>query len=184
MLTVDQMIADIIRREGKLNDVKGDKGGITNLGVSLRYLKGVGLVRGDFNHDGVIDAKDIMLVDPPKAAALFKEDFFFVPHIDRLPGELHPIAFDMAVNHGAGRSVILVQKALGKVLKRFVEADGAIGPATVRAAQEALQTLGFKTVEDAVVDAREAYYTAIVAADPTQVKFRDGWMHRAEEFRV
>lgn len=184
MLTVDQMIADIIRREGKLNDVKGDKGGITNRGVSLRYLKGVGLMRGDFNHDGVIDAKDIMLVDDPTAAVLFKEDFFFAPHIDRLPAQLHPITFDMAVNHGPGRAVMLVQRALGRLLNRFVEEDGAIGPATVRASLEALQKLGFPHVEDAVVDVREAYYNAIVVADPTQIKFRDGWMHRAEEFRV
>jgi len=183
MPTVQEQIDDIIRREGGFNDHKEDKGGATNLGISLRYLKGVGLLRGDLDHDGDIDKDDIRLVSPPVAAQLYLEDFFLGPRINRLPELLHPLMFDMAVNHGPPRALILLQKTLRKLLGRFMVADGVIGPQTRIAAEEALTKLGFRTVQNALVDTRIAFYNAIVREDPTQYKFIDGWLNRAEEFR-
>ena len=192
MPTVQEQIDDIMRREGPLNDIKEDKGGATNLGISLRYLKGVGLLRGDLDHDGDIDKDDIRLVSPPVAAQLYLEDFFLGPRINRLPELLHPLMFDMAVNHGPPRAIIMLQKTLRGLPGRFVFAsgktpfiiaDGVVGPQTRVAAELAIKNHGFRTVQNALVDTRIAFYNAIVREDPTQYKFIDGWLNRAEEFR-
>lgn len=185
MPTVNQMIADIIRRESdKYTNIPGDRGGPTKDGVTLTYMRGRGLAGADLNHDGVIDERDVMMVTPDIAAAYFKEDFFVGPNIDKLPALIHPLMFDMAVNHGPARAIIILQKVLTKLLGRFIVADGRLGAGTSAAAFDAYQKHGFKAFEDALVDAREAFYAAIVAADPSQEKFRKGWMNRAEEFRV
>ncbi|MBI1313678.1 hypothetical protein GC176_20490 [bacterium] len=181
---IDRMIADILRKEGGYNDIRGDAGGATNKGISLRYLKGIGLKRGDLDHDGDIDKDDIRIVTPEIAARLYKEDFYLAPHIDRLPEPLQPIIFDIAVNSGPPRAIILLQKVLRAQLNEFIAADGVIGPGTRTKAEEALAKFGVKAMVNAVVDARCAWYNAIVREDPSQAKFLKGWLNRAATFRM
>ena len=59
MKTIDEIIDDIIQREGGYNDIKEDKGGATNFGISLRYASGIGL---DLDNDGDVDKDDIRIV--------------------------------------------------------------------------------------------------------------------------
>lgn len=179
MQTVDQMADAIVKREGdKYTNDPIDKGGPTRNGVTLAYMRGKGIVTADLNHDGKIDERDVQMVSPEIAKQYYISDFFLAPHFNWLPAGLHAVCFDMAVNHGPHRAIQLLQKALG------LPADGAIGPYTRQAAEAAIAKLGFKAVENAVVNAREAFYNAIIAQDPSQAKYRDGWLHRAEEFRV
>jgi lysozyme family protein len=184
MKTVDQMIADIIEREGGYNDIPDDKGGATNEGISLRYLKGVGLNRGDLDHDGDIDKDDVRMVTPFVAADLYREDFFTGPHIDRLPPELQPVMFDMAVNLGPPRAIMLLQGTLRGLLVVVLKDDGVLGPQTRVFAEQALAKFGFKAVQNAVVTSRKEFYDQIVARDPSQQKFLAGWKRRADEFKV
>lgn len=182
--TVDQMIADIVRREGGYNEVAGDAGGATNDGISLKYLRGVGILRGDLDHNHVIDKFDIKLVTPAIAAQLYKQDFYQTPHIDKLPVELQPIVFDVAVNSGPPRGIMLLQKALSKLTGTFIPADGISGPQTALAAHDAITKYGAAAVVNAVVEKRIAWYNAIVAENPSQQKFLRGWINRANEFKV
>jgi lysozyme family protein len=180
------MAEDIIRREGGLNDIKEDKGGITNCGVSLRYAKGIGL---DLDGDGDTDADDIRLVTAEVAVDLFLDDFFHSPRIDRLITQVHPFMFDTAVNCGAGRAVILLQKVVNHISIIVPESvpsgplkpDGGIGPKTRRALTEAYEAAGDYVI-NALVEERIKYYQKIIAADPSQEIFRKGWIRRANEF--
>ncbi|WP_082660041.1 glycoside hydrolase family 108 protein [Aureimonas sp. AU40] len=181
MKTVDQMIADIIRREGGYVDDKNDNGGATNHGVSLRYAKGKPEL--DLNGDGVIDAKDIRLVTPEIAAELYKQDFFVQPNIHRLPLKLQPQVFDMSVNAGAKRAVILLQNTISQLGIR-INIDGAIGPVTIRLAEQAIARFGFKRVNNGYVTNRIAFYERLVANDAKQGRFLKGWKNRANEFRL
>jgi lysozyme family protein len=74
--------------------------------------------------------------------------------------------FDGAVNHGVGRE--------NKFLQEIVHAvqDGAVGPGTAKLAN-AMNDL----------DRREKYYRDIVAANPSQARFINGWLRRINEMR-
>ncbi|SER29737.1 Predicted Peptidoglycan domain-containing protein [Faunimonas pinastri] len=180
MQTVDQMIDDIIKREGGYNEVRGDAGGATNLGVSLRYAKGKPEM--DLDHDGDIDKHDIMLVTPEIAHRLYKRDFFQAPGIDGFPDVLQPQLFDISVNAGGGRSIKCLQEALNACAKAGLKVDGYSGPKTEAAAANAVARLGAKTVVNQIVAERIEFYQSIVAHDASQSKFLKGWTNRAKSF--
>jgi lysozyme family protein len=182
MPTVRDMAVAIIAREGGLNNVDGDRGGITNHGVSLRYARGKGLMM-DLNHDGVVDEKDIMLVTPDKAIELFVEDFFERPGFGKLPLVIHPAMFDMAVNFGAGGAGMVLQAALNTLGFGPLRVDGEAGPQTQTAAAKAAATSA-STLVNGLVEARILRFRRIASADPGQRKFLAGWIARANEFRA
>lgn len=180
MKTIDEMIADILRREGGYNDVHGDLGGATKLGISLRYAKGIGL---DLDHDGDVDKDDIRMVTPEIAAQHYKDDFFLHPRISRLPETIQPLVFDAAVNMGPPRAIALVQHVVNLAGFGPMEEDGVIGPGTRRAAELAQAAMG-PFFNNAIVCEREAYHRKRAAEDPTQEKFLHGWINRSEEFML
>jgi lysozyme family protein len=183
-MTVDEIIAEILRHEGGYVDHPADPGGATNHGVSLRYARGIGL---DLDGDGDVDADDIRLVTPAVAAALYRRDFLEQPRIDLLPARLWPILFDWAVNSGPPRAIMGLQRVMnvarvhGLGYPPLVE-DGVIGPATRRAAIMADATMG-RGLVNALVEERIAFYRGLVARDPDKGVFLKGWIRRAEAFR-
>lgn len=183
MLSVDKQIEDIIRREGGFNDIKEDRGGATNLGISLRYARSVGL---DLDEDGDTDNDDIKLVTPEEAAKLYKRDFYFGPRIHKMPSKLRPQLFDISVNAGGARAIILLQEVINDLTSHssnFISEDGAVGPKTIRAAEYAIKKHGYKLLNNSIVDARIGFYTRLAARRPSQKRFIKGWINRAEEFR-
>lgn len=112
--------------EGGLVDHPRDPGGITNLGVSLRFLRAIGL---DINGDGVVDRADIIDIAPADVAKLFRRHFWDRLLCDQLPAGIDVAVFDCGVNQGNARSARILQKCLK------VKADGVIGPVTVAAAR-------------------------------------------------
>lgn len=189
--TVLQMATDIVVREGGLSDDRDDRGGLTNHGVSLKYLRGKGLVSGDLNHDGVIDKKDILLVSPPVAVGFFVHDFFESPQFDLLPECLHVLMFDAAVNSGPGGAGMILQKALNGAGYGPLTVDGGCGQKTRTACEKAHSDLGDKGLVKLVVEARVAWLYAIAEHDPSQKKYvinqaggKGGWITRAESFLI
>jgi lysozyme family protein len=181
------MAAGIVLREGGFADHTADPGGATQHGVSLRYARGIGL---DLDGDGDTDKDDIRLVSPERAETLFIIDFFTAPRLDRLPRPLHPVMFDFAVHSGAGRAVITLQHVLNQARLAAPDAldypslveDGAMGPKTRRATEQAWKTMDLFLI-NALVEERLAFLCAIVAADPDKAAFLRGWTRRAETFR-
>lgn len=182
---VVEMAREIVRREGGLVDDPRDKGGITNYGVSLRYARGRGL---DLNGDGVVDGADILLVTPEKAVELFLEDFYFDPRIHDLPEVIQEQTFDSAVNHGAGRAIKFVQLACNDLRYLLLthsfdklRIDGGIGPKTLGAAHAVCLEMGVY-VNTFIARERQRFYLSLCVSDPSQRRFIDGWLKRAEEF--
>lgn len=180
MHAVDSMIKDILRREGGFVDDPNDRGGTTNHGISLRYAKGVGL---DLDGDGDVDGDDIRLVTPDMAFDLYRDDFFVSPRINRLPEEIQPQVFDIAVNSGPPRAIMIVQKVINMAGFGPTDVDGVIGPDTVRRAKLA-QEDGGNLFNNAIMHERVRFYHALVKSDPTQERFLVGWLNRAKEFEL
>jgi lysozyme family protein len=188
MSRVDDLLWEIVRREGGLVDHENDRGGITNHGVSLRYARNRGL---DLNGDGEVDGEDIRDVTADKAVELYREDFYTRPRIDRLPEDLQPLMTDFAVNSGAPRAIMELQGTLERTRAGApdtfgateIAVDGVIGPGTSGACKLIHGEMGSHLV-NAVASARLDFLHRIVERDPSQKVFLDGWEARVREFMV
>ncbi len=188
MQIVHEMAAAIVKREGGLVDDPNDRGGITNHGVSLKYLRGKGLV-GDVNHDGVVDEKDIIACSVEQAIVFFIHDFFEAPQYDLLPDCLHPLMFDMAVMSGTGGAGMVLQNALNDGGFGSLKVDGGCGRQTQAACARAHATLGDKGLVELVVNRRVKMLYDIALRDPSQRKYvvtqagaEGGWITRTKSF--
>lgn len=182
MKTPREMAEDIVKREGGYNDVEGDSGGATNYGISLRYAKGKPEL--DLDHDGDIDKYDIKMVTPEIAVDCYLEDFLQAPGLDTIDARMQPQCFDISVNAGGKRAVILLQSALSACGAK-IHIDGDMGPATRKAVSDALasNTIGFTKLNNTLVARRIAFYERL-AQQPKNAKFLKGWKNRARSFLV
>ena len=162
-------IPTVLRHEGGLVDNPNDPGGITNHGVSLRWLKSKGLA-GDINHDGDVDAQDIKIMTADEASQFYL-DYWWNPYqySNLVAQAVATKIFDTAVNMGAPRAHKFAQRIVGVV------DDGNLGPHSF-AAINAMPSLQFIT---AYQNAQAQFYRNIVASNPAREVFLTGWLNRA-----
>lgn len=176
--------------EGGLANNRFDAGGITNHGISLRFLKaegqldldGDGHADFDLDFDGDIDGQDIRLLTTQQALNLFY--FCIWQHFDfgGLPTHIDSAVFDQAVNGGVAAAVKMMQTCLNAMDLpcAVLKIDGVMGNQTRACASASIRQPGgldaFLTRYRAAAEAR---YRAIVAAKPSQAEFLDGWIVRA-----
>ena len=183
MLTVDQIAAQIVAREGGYVDDPDDPGGATKHGVTLATLRRLGL---DKTLDGRVDKADVKALTRADAQRIFVEHYFRAPRLAELPTALQPSVFDMYVNAGAN-AVKLLQRLVAR-MGFACEDDGVVGPQTLRAVREAALAAP-RHIADAYGIARRNYYYSLGDTRPASRKFarrrdggKGGWITRAEEF--
>lgn len=172
MADIKQLNPIIRKWEGGYINDPTDKGGATNMGVTIATWKRVGY---DKDHDGDIDSTDIKLLSP--------DDFNYV-----LKSYWNTWKADQIVNQkianilvdwvwGSGKwGVIIPQRILGL---KGTDVDGQVGN----------QTLGLVNAADPVVllakiyAARQDFLHGIVAGNPSQVKYIKGWLNRLADFK-
>ncbi|WP_051384376.1 glycosyl hydrolase 108 family protein [Nitratidesulfovibrio termitidis] len=182
--------AFVARWEGGLVDHANDPGGITNRGVSLRWLRAIGC---DIDGDGDIDQDDIRAVTPEVAAGLFLKHFWAASGVCMLPPLVAVAVYDAAVNQGAERAVRQLQAACNTVSRDQLEVDGRIGNQTLRRVRALCTAMcgGQLAVCDIVITAREQYYRELAnrqpkAAGGAYVDYRPflrGWLNRTASLR-
>jgi len=183
MLSVDDIIKDILRREGGYVNDPDDPGGATNHGVTIHTMR---RLRMDLDMDGDIDAQDVQRLTRGQAAAIFREHYYNRPRIAELPEALQPSVFDMYVNAG-GAAITILQRLLAQ-FGHVVSIDGALGPQTIFATQQAYAGAP-KHLVDAYGIARRNYYYRLADRRVSSRKYarrkdggKGGWIMRAEEF--
>lgn len=142
------------RKVGYVN-IPQDRGGETKYGVAQRA-----------NPD--IPVRDLNLYG---AMAVYFYKYWLVGKCDRMPYPLTIIHFDGCVNHGPVRAAKFLQSAAG------VGVDGQIGDVTLQAIAEQDQA----TIIQNISAARAQFYNDIVARNPSQQMFLNGWMRRINE---
>lgn len=172
--TPDQMVDDILEREGGFVNIPEDRGGPTNFGVTQRTLAAW---RG---HE--VSVEDVRNMTVDEARNIYRTRYYTRPKIDHLPELIQPKMFDMSINHGPGTAIKLLQEVLNDS-GQACSVDGGIGDETIGCAQAAADVMGNALI-NRLVDRRIAFYEAIVAGDPSQAVFLRGWRRRANEFRV
>lgn len=165
------------KNEGGFSNDSADRGGATNLGISLKFLKGIKKIEADINQDGKVDYRDILAITEEKAKEIYRNYFWIPARIafvkeDRLAMKI----FDVCVNFGVRSGIILLQKSINKMYEReYLTVDGIVGPKTL----EAVNNASWRQVAKYLVRLCEARYRTIAKRNPTQERFLNGWLIRA-----
>jgi len=173
MPSVDQMIDDIVRREGGFVDHPLDRGGATKFGITQKTLSRY------LGRAATVD--DVRHLSRDLAHQIYEQSYFLGPGMQRLPELIQPFVFDSAVNHGPRRAIKFVQNVCNDAGFGPIDVDGAVGPQTVAAARRAADAMGQVFLE-ALVEERRNFYHLIVENDPSQAVFLQGWLNRVAEF--
>ena len=183
MKSVHDLAAEIVAREGGFVNDPDDPGGATKHGVTLNTLRRLGI---DINRDTRIDVADVRALTAAQAVDIYIEHYFRRTRIAALPEVLQASVFDMYVN--AGANAVKVLQRLLTSMGFPCDADGQIGPQTLRAVQMAAEAAP-SHLADAYGIARRNYYYALADARPASRKYarrrdggKGGWITRAEDF--
>lgn len=177
MQNVDEITAEIVKREGGYVNDPDDPGGPTKYGVTIHTLR---RIRGRAT---IADVKALTVQD---AVGIYKRHYFVRPKIDQLPPPLQATVYDMQVNAG-GNAIKILQRVLCEFGEQ-VSVDGGLGPQSIGAATRAFGKAGQHLV-DAYGIARRNYYFRIADRRAASRKYartraggKGGWIKRAEEF--
>lgn len=149
----------VLKDEGGYVWDKNDAGGETNFGISKRSYPNV----------------DIKGLTKDGAIAIYYTDFWCKgPYETLADSALASKVFNTAVNAGQSRAIKLLQQAANAQGAKLV-VDGLAGPKTIAA----INAMHGPSVLQSYREAQAAFYLAIIARDPSQAKFKNGWIKRA-----
>jgi len=114
----DRAFKELLQHEGGYSDHADDPGGKTRYGVTEAVAREVGY-RGDMRELPLDLAKKI-----------YKDKYWDAVKAEELPAAVRYAVFDAAVNSGPRQAAMWLQRAVGAT------ADGAIGPMTLKAAND------------------------------------------------
>jgi lysozyme family protein len=162
----DACFAKVIKSEGGYVNDPADRGGETNLGVTIGAW---GAYLNRAIQPGEMKALTVDIVKP-----FYKSMYWDKVRGDDLPVGVDYAVFDFAVNAGVGRAAKFLQRAVGAL------DDGAIGPGTL--ALVAKTTPG--KLLDNFAEQKEAFYNTLADKNPTQQKFLKGWLARVDHVQT
>lgn len=181
MANFDSAVNYVLKNEGGLVEDPSDPGGITNFGISLRFLREVPIenLKRYSLFDPVTD-KDIRELTLEQAKLIYRGEFWEAGPFEKLQNQiLCNYIFDMCVSFGITQAIKLVQRAVWSVQKKkdFIPDDGIFGPYTIQAINQASFMLMFSMVAQ-----RDGYYRQIVAVNPSRKPDLEGWLNRCYNF--
>jgi lysozyme family protein len=186
--TLDSLFEDLLNHEGGFSTDPADRAHYgrrqpparpwdctcTNMGVTQATLS---------NYYGrQASVEEVRGLSRDLAREIYERQYLAGPRIDTLPALLIPLMFDTSVHSGARRAVMLLQQVLNAAGFGPLQIDGAVGPRTRTAAVQAAAAMGPWLV-NACVEQRRQFLEGLIAGDPTQERFRRGWMTRIASFK-
>jgi lysozyme family protein len=155
----DAALAAVLHHEGSYVNHPSDPGGRTNLGCTQRVWESW------CGHP--VDEAAMRALTPEDVAPLYKDKYWDKVKGDDLPAGVDYAVFDCAINSGPGRAAKFLQEVVG------VAADGAIGPATLRAVDA--------MAPSEIVTRYQAKRLEFLQELSTWPTFGKGWGRRVEE---
>lgn len=149
----------VLKDEGGYVSDPSDRGGETNYGISKRSYPDVDIK--NLTRDGAI--------------AIYYRDFWCKgPYESIADAALACKVFNTAVNTGPSRAFKFLQQAANDNGSNLV-VDGAIGPKSIAA----INAMYGPNVLASFRKEQEQFYLNLIAANPAQAKFKNGWITRA-----
>jgi len=155
----DSCVAVTLAYEGGFCDNPNDPGGATNFGITLRTLEAF------LGHAVTVDA--VRTMSSGAAIEIYRANYWNQMRCGDLPAGVDLMVFDFGVNSGNATAVKALQELVG------VTADGAIGPATLRA----VAGTNPGSLVNGLGRARLAYLRGL----KTFADFGDGWTRRVDD---
>lgn len=163
---IDHLIDRVIAREGGYVNHPADRGGPTNMGITLATLASYRAKQ--------VTAEDVKALTRQEAATIYRLNYWIRPGFVNLKvaPQVAEMVFDAAVHHGVGAATRFLQRAVG------VKDDGVLGPVTRRAVGD---YPGRKLAARFLVERAEEL-GRIITRNPSQAAFAHGWFRRLGEF--
>lgn len=173
-----KLINMVLKHEGGYANVKDDAGGETYRGITRKNFS-------SWSGWEIVDAhkplKNNQVIDD-LALDEYVRDFYYdkfyqplkIAKIDDMLISGHLLCH--GVNAGIKPAVRLLQKAINNITDANIAVDGIIGSATlVQANSSSANEIAYEFINQ-----RNQYYKNIVARNPSQKKFLNGWLKRVE----
>ena len=172
---IDQLIDDVIEREGDYSNHPADRGGPTRWGITEAVARRQGYMG------------DMRSLPQSDAAAIYRRLYWIAPRFDevalrapKLAGEL----FDTGINMGTGAATGFLQRALNALnrgAKDYADlvVDRHIGAATLSALDGFFTQrgpAGESVLPKAVEALQGAHYLRLAETRPSQEAFLYGWL--------
>ena len=175
-MSVEEMIDELIEREGGYVDHPADKGGPTRFGITEAVARAHGYCGA--------------MVDLPRreAADIYRRLYWLRPRFDQVAMRVPSVAaelFDTGANMGPAVAATFLQRALTALNRGGSDypdltTDGRIGPATIAALDAFLGVRGRKGGETVLMRALEALqgerYLRLAEKRPANEAFLYGWL--------
>ena len=167
----------ILQHEGGYIDDLADSGGVTDYGISLRFLQEESV---DINHDGIINTTDIKNLTRDEAIVIYKKYWWDRYHYEVINSvQIVTKIFDMAVNMGASQAHKLTQQGLNNCGNTLM-VDGILGTNTLNAVNETCLQGCEENLLSSIINEQKSFYQHLVVEKPNLKVFLNGWLARAE----
>lgn len=170
MAKIEVLVPIIFKWEGGWADHKADKGGKTNMGITLSTWKSCGY---DKDGDGDIDADDLQQITRNDVVEVLRKNYWNRWKADQIRDQsLANILVDWV--WASGKWGIIIPQRLLKVT-----ADGQVGPVTLAT----LNQVNPKTFFQILKEERIKFCQDLCQKDPSQKVFLQGWINRINDYK-
>lgn len=175
-MCIEDLIDELIEREGGYVDHPADKGGPTRFGITEAVARAHGY------------AGAMARLPREEAAAIYRRLYWLRPKFDQVAKRAGSVAaelFDTGANMGPAVASTFLQRALTALNRSGADyadlvPDGRIGPVTLAALDAFLKSRGLERGETVLVRALEALqgerYLRLAEKRPANEAFLYGWL--------
>ena len=164
-----QAFEQMLKSEGGFTDDERDNGNKLPDGRKGSTMLGVTQFNWEQHVGHQVTHDDMRKLTPADVEPLYKKKYWDAVRADELPSGIDYMVFDMGVNAGPGRSIKLLQTAVG------VTPDGGFGPITMAA----LQAIDPVTLIERFSAEKVAFYRGL---DDFKT-YGTGWLNRVADVK-
>jgi lysozyme family protein len=162
---IEDIIDDLLAREGGFVNQWPDRGGATNFGITR------GTLSAWLKRDATVE--DVKNLPVETARDIYRQFYYIEPGFACIDDfDLLGLVVDSAVQHGTRTVIRWLQRACDVVQ------DGILGPTTAAA----IESHGGAWLYRRLLAIRIGYYFSIIADSPAQAVFAKGWFNRIKHF--
>lgn len=155
-------IGHTLKNEGGYNDIKEDRGGATNFGISLKFYR--------LNIDSNATNEVIKNLTQEEACKIYKKFFWDINNFDLINSQqIANKLFDTCVNVGNVQGIKFVQRICN------IAVDGICGLLTIAS----INKENTDELINKYMAMQEEFYLDLIKQRPSQEAFRKGWLKRA-----